>query len=92
VVAKKTKSRQARYNAITGDAPVPAGSLQVGDKVLLDGKLLRLTAVNDDYVILRESDADYEITVTTQRVMVTLVERYVARANNTAGIDPLAGE
>lgn len=52
---------------------------------------MRLTAINDSYAILRESDAKKEIEIMTPCVMVRLIEPYSAKVGG-GGKDPLSGE
>ena len=90
-MAVKRKSRQKPQARVYGDIPVPASQCRVGDMVALEGRTMRLTAINDSYAILRESDAKKEIEIMTPCVMVRLIEPYSARVGG-GGKDPLSGE
>lgn len=88
----KKPSRQKRQSAFSGHGPVPASGCQVGDMVTLQGKLWRLTAINQDYGLLRESDkAGAMLMFVTPDTQFESRDPYIPRVGG-GGKDPLSGE
>lgn len=91
MVAKRKASRQTRQNAFSGQQILPASQCQVGAKASYSGERWRLTAINDQYAMLRdESQLDRLIFVSPDTLLED-IEAYTPRAID-GGRDPLTGE
>lgn len=91
-MAAKKISRRKPQNGPGRDGIILASSCTVGDIVGLDGKLYRLTAINDQYGILRASDAIDTLLFIKPDCRFESREAYVPRHIFSKGADPLKGE
>jgi len=91
MVAKKRASRQKRQNAPGRDGVILASKCTVGDKVTLMGLTWRLTAINDSYAILRDSDRiGAELRFVSPDTQFESREPYQPRVGG-GGVDPVSG-
>lgn len=79
MVAKRKASRQASRTAFSWQQTLPATQVPVGSKVTHHGERLRLTAINDQYAMLRdESQLDRLIFVSPDTLLED-IEPYEVR-------------
>lgn len=75
----KKASRQTRQNAFSGQQILPASKCQVGAKASYKGERWRLTAINDQYAMLRDEGQLDRLIFVSPDTLLEDIEPYEVR-------------